>query len=280
MVKRDTETELEEPMTNADPRPIVLVPGACLGGWIWSEVAKRLRAEGHEVCSVTLTGLGERVHLAHENIDLETHIADVVNVLDYNDLHDAILVGHSYAGVVITGVADRRPQRLNAVVYLDTGPFASGMAIIDVQSPAQLEQQRQEVQANGDGWRWPVPSRDTLTTGAFGSVSGLTEEHFRLIAQRGTPQPYGTFTSKLRLEDEKAHGLRHVAVFCSAGGTSLEHLRDLIAQSDPRAMLFADPGWELHELPTGHWAMLSSPDPLAGLLHQIALHQSPQSLER
>ena len=90
----------------------VLVPGAWLGGWAWRDVAARLRAKGHDVFPITLTGLGERVHLARPEVDLETHIADVVNTVQWNDLDDVILAGHSYAGIVITGVADRIPDRL------------------------------------------------------------------------------------------------------------------------------------------------------------------------
>src|SRR5438034_191891 len=85
--------------------------------------ATGLRKHGHDVHPVTLTGLGDRVHLARSDVGLETHITDVVNLLDYEDLRDVVLVGHSYAGVVVTGVADRRPERLAAVVYLDTGPL-------------------------------------------------------------------------------------------------------------------------------------------------------------
>src|SRR5512142_2314783 len=105
------------------PRPIVLVPGALLGGWVWRDVAAALRSRGHDVYPVTLTGLGERAHLATPEVDLETHIADVLGVLDYEDLHDAVLVGHSYSGVVVTGAADRRSERLNTVVYLDCSPL-------------------------------------------------------------------------------------------------------------------------------------------------------------
>src|SRR5260370_25320546 len=104
-------------------RPLVLVPGACLGGWVWREVATSLRARGREVYPVTLTGLGERVHLAAPSVDLDTHITDVVNLIDYEGLDDAVLLAHSYAGVVITGVADRRPHRRRPVLYVDTGPL-------------------------------------------------------------------------------------------------------------------------------------------------------------
>jgi pimeloyl-ACP methyl ester carboxylesterase len=250
-------------------RPLVLVPGACLGAWAWRDVATRLRAHGHDVHPVTLTGLGERVHLAGPDVDLETHIADVVNLLDYEGLEDVVLVGHSYSGIVVAGVADRRPERLDAVVYLDTGPLPDGMAIVDVQAPDQREAQRRDVDERGDGWRWPVPDRATLEPGTYGSVAGLEDRHFEQIAARGTPQPYATFTTPLRLTHSRPPGVRRVAVFAAAGGMTVARLRDLMAQGDPRAALFADPDWELHELPTGHWAMFSAPEALADLLHEI-----------
>ncbi len=257
-------------MASSARRPIVLVPGACLGGWAWRDVAPRLRAHDHDVYPVTLTGLGERVHLAHAGIDLETHIDDVVNLLDYNALDDAVLVGHSYAGIVVSAVADRRPQRLNAVVYLDTGPLPDGMSIADVQSPAQLEQQRRAVAERGEGWEWPVPDRELLATGMFGSVAGLRDEHFELIAARATPQPYATMTSPVRLAHAKPPGVRRAAIFGATGGLDVASLRELIARADPRALIFAERDWELYEIPTGHWAMFSKPGPLAELLRQIA----------
>jgi pimeloyl-ACP methyl ester carboxylesterase len=257
-------------MASEKPRPLALVPGACLGGWAWRVVAARLRAEGHEVFEVTLTGLGERVHLAHPGVDLEIHIADVVNLLDYNGLEDAILVGHSYAGIVVTAVADRRPGRLGAVVYLDTSPLPDGSAIVDAQPPEQRERQRRAVERDGEGWKWPVPDRDTILAGTFGSASGLSDEHLQLIAERATPQPYATMTSPLRLANRKPPGVRRAAIFCAANGIDVASLRELIAQGDPRAEMFAEDDWELYELPTGHWAMLSLPGALADLLYQIA----------
>jgi pimeloyl-ACP methyl ester carboxylesterase len=251
-------------------RPLLLVPGACMGGWAWREVSASLRALGHEVHPVTLTGLGERVHLARPDVDLETHVLDVVNLLDYNGLKDAVLVGHSYAGTVVTAAADRRPERLNAVVYLDASPLADGMAIADVQTREQREMQEQTVRERGEGWRWPVPDRDTLATGTFGSAAGLTEEHFSLIAERATPQPYATMTSPVHLAHERPPGLRRAAIFCSDGGLGVARVRELIARDDPRAAAFADEDWELHELATGHWAMLSAPGAVARVLHRVA----------
>ena len=140
----------------------VLVPGAWLGGWAWRDVATRLRAKGHDVFPITLTGLGERVHLARPEVDLETHIADVVNTIQWNDLDDVILVGHSYAGIVITGVADRIRDRVDQLVYVDSAPLADGMAMIDLYPPDALAALRQTVDESGEGWLYPFPGFESL----------------------------------------------------------------------------------------------------------------------
>jgi pimeloyl-ACP methyl ester carboxylesterase len=256
-------------------RPVVLVPGACLGGWAWRDVAGRLRELGHETYPLTLTGLGERSHLASREVDLETHIADVVGVLDFENLKDVVLVGHSYGGTVITGVADRRPERLDGLVYLDTSPLPDGTAIVDVQTPEQRIRQRAEVDLRGDGWLWPPPDRDTLSSGVYGSASGLRPEHLSLLQARATAQPYASFTTPLHLSASRPETMRRVAIFCSEGGPSVALVRELIVKADPRANGFADPDWELHELPTGHWSMLSLPGALAQLLHRIASADHP-----
>jgi pimeloyl-ACP methyl ester carboxylesterase len=254
----------------ADPLPLVLVPGACLGGWCWRGVATRLRAFGHEVHPVTLTGLGERVHLADRAVDIEMHVMDVVNVLDFEDLRDVVLVGHSYAGTVITGAADRRPDRLAVLVYLDTSPLPGGVAIVDVQSEQQRAGQRRSVDEDGEGWRWPAPTREAIAAGTFGSASGLGEAEYELLERRATPQPYATFTTPLRLTRQPSAGIRHVAIFCAEGGISVAQLRALMARNDPRTACFRDRQWEFAELGTGHWPMLSAPGPLAELLHGVA----------
>ena len=248
----------------------MLVPGACLGGWAWREVAGLLRAHGHDTYPVTLTGLGDRVHLASPQVDLETHIADVVNLLDYEALTDAVLVGHSYAGIVVTGVADRRPERLRGVVYLDTSPLPSGFSLADIQTREARERQKHDAEERGDGWRWPPPDRATLESGAYGSAAGLSDHHFRLLEERATPQPYATFTQPLQLRHDAPPGVRRAAIFASEGGIDVATVRRLIEEGDPRAAVFAGTDWELHELPTGHWAMFSLPALLADLLHAIA----------
>jgi pimeloyl-ACP methyl ester carboxylesterase len=114
----------------------VLVHGSSGGGWVWRAVAAGLRAAGHEAWAPTLTGMGERVHLANPAVGLDTHVLDVVNVLNYEDLREVVLVGHSYGGVVITGVAERDPARLAHLVYLDALVPADGQAMVDFYPPA------------------------------------------------------------------------------------------------------------------------------------------------
>ena len=113
----------------------VLVHGGWAGGWQWREIASLLRAAGHDVFTPTLTGLGERVHLASPDVGLDTHIQDILMVLEYEDLHDVILVGYSYSGMVITGVAERAPERLAHLVYLDAYVPRDGQSLLDMLGP-------------------------------------------------------------------------------------------------------------------------------------------------
>src|SRR5215207_6896878 len=170
----------------------VLVPGAWLGGWAWRDVAARLRAKGHDVFPITLTGIGERVHLARPEIDLETHITDVVNTVEWNDLDNVILAGHSYAGIVVTGVADRIPDRIQQLVYIDSAPFADGMSMTDLYPPDALAAQRQTVDQTGEGWLYSFPGFEKLADDA--SVAGLGEKEQATIASRAVPQPWATYT--------------------------------------------------------------------------------------
>ena len=126
----------------------VLVHGAYLGGWCWRWVTPHLQAAGHEVSTPTLTGHGERVHLAHPKVDLDTHVADVVNVLHYEDLTGVVLVGWSYGGTVVAGAADRVPERIAHVVYLDSDVPRDG----DTSAPPSQHAARQALaRAHGDG---------------------------------------------------------------------------------------------------------------------------------
>lgn len=251
-------------------RPLLLVPGACLGGWAWREVAAPLRAAGHEVFPVTLTGLGDRAHLASPEVTPATHVDDVTAVLDTEDLRDAVLVGHSYSGPIVNAVARRAAARLGAVVFVDTGPLADGLSLADVQPPELRDRQRLRTERDGGGWLWPVPDDEEIRAGTYGSGAGLTDAHLDLLRRRGTPQPYATLTTPIAAPGPwPAEVARHVVV-CTEGGFTVAGIREAAAAGNPMLAPFAEGGWSWHELPTGHWPMFSTPGPLADLLHGIA----------
>jgi len=135
---------------------IVLVHGGTSGGWAWKPIASKLRDEGHEVYTPTLTGLGERVHLLNREIGLDTQITDIVNVLVFEDLHEVILVGHSLAGMIITGVADQVPERISRLIYLDAFLPENGENSMDLLAPEARKGTEHMSQTQGDGWLLPV----------------------------------------------------------------------------------------------------------------------------
>ena len=133
----------------------VLVHGAWHGGWCWTRVARKLRAAGHEVHTPTLTGLGERAHLLTRDVDLDTHIADILGLFEAEEIEDAVLCGHSYAGMVITDVADRIADRLRAIVYLDAFVPDHGQSLFDLYGEDRTADARALAASDGDGWRMP-----------------------------------------------------------------------------------------------------------------------------
>jgi pimeloyl-ACP methyl ester carboxylesterase len=239
----------------------VLVGGAWLGGWCWQPVARRLRDHGHDAYPVTLTGLGERVHLARPEIDLDTHITDIVNLVEFEDLHDVILLGHSYAGIVITGVADRIPDRISQLVYLDTAPLPDGVALIDTFPTEARQRIERQVAELGDGWRFPMPPWDELENMA--SLAGLDEAQLRLLRSRTVAQPFGTYTQPLRLENPAREALPKLLISCSF---PLDQVHEMIAGGHPWFHELTGPQWRFLELPTGHWPMFSIPEELATTL--------------
>lgn len=239
----------------------VLVPGFWLGGWAWRAVAEALRAAGHDVYPVTLTGLGERAHLGGPHVNLDTHIADVVNLLRYEDLRDVLLVGHSYAGNVITCVADQAPERIGRLVYVDTWPLPDGVAQIDLNPPEVRQAQEQQVATLGEGWRLPMPPWEMLDQG--NELRGLGEAERRLMRERAVDQPFGTTTQPVRLKNPAREALPKTAIWCSL---TVAEVQALIAAYPAFCSELTKPGWQVLELPTGHWPMFSKPTELAALL--------------
>jgi pimeloyl-ACP methyl ester carboxylesterase len=244
----------------------VLVGGAWLGGWCWKPVARRLRDQGHDAYPGTLTGLGERVHRASPEVDLETHITDVVNLIEFEGLREVVLLGHSYAGIVVTGAADRVPERIGQLVYLDSGPVPEGLAFLDMQPPEVREHAEREVATHGDGWRLPVPSWDELENVYGASLEGLDEQRRALMRTRAVAQPFGTYTQPLRLANAAREALPKMLI---TNSFPLAQVKELIASEHPWFRELAGPEWRLLDLPTGHWPMFSRPDDLAELLNGI-----------
>jgi pimeloyl-ACP methyl ester carboxylesterase len=241
----------------------VLVAGAWLGGWAWRPVARQLRTQGHEVHPVTLTGMGDRLHLGAPETDLDTYITDVVNVIEFEDLEDVVLVGHSYAGGVVTGVADRIPERIALLAYLDAGPSPDGVAFLDLQPPPARELFERLVAEDGDGWRIPMPSWEDLEEVMGASLDGLGPEERARMRAHATPQPLRTATQALTLRKPADEKLPKLLISCSI---PLDLVRKLIAESHPWFTALGGPEWSFLELPTGHWPMFSVPDRLASLL--------------
>ena len=169
----------------------VLIPGAWLGGWVWSRVTPRLRDLGHDVYSVTLTGLGERAHLGTPDTDLATHVRDVVATLEYERLTGVVLVGHSYGGAVAAGVAEQAPERIAHVVYVASAPPPDGTSLFDVGGPELRAAFEAAARASGDGWRVPLPTDEQL--GLFFGEHGLSQADLRWLRERAVGHPIGTF---------------------------------------------------------------------------------------
>jgi len=244
----------------------VLVGGAWLGGWVWREVTDRLRKRGHEVYPLSLTGLGERVHLATPEVNLDTHIADIVSLLESEDLHDVILAGHSYAGLPITGAGDRAADRLSKLVYVDTSPVPDGTALIDLYPPPVREMVERNVRDQGDGWRFPLPPRDELENVMGASLDGVSDAQWSMLQARASAQPFGSFRQPLTLtRPAAAEPLPKLGILCSF---SVAMIRERIAAGHPRGLLMSGPEWRLIDLPTGHWPMFSRPADLATLLDE------------
>ncbi len=243
----------------------VLVPGFWLGGWAWSDVAAPLRAAGHTVHTPSLTGLGERVHLATPQTDLAMHVTDIVNLLAFEQLTDVILVGHSYAGSVIAGAADRAPERLARLVYVDTAPLPDGMATADFWPPEQRARDERIVAERGDGWRLPLPELAEL--GPPPMVAGLGAAEWRRLRERAVPQPWGTAIAPNRLGNPARDAIPALGILCTFTETGL---RGMIASGNPAFAPLGGSQWSFAELPTGHWPMFSKPAQLAALLAAAA----------
>ncbi|MCF2527741.1 alpha/beta fold hydrolase [Yinghuangia soli] len=244
---------------------IVLIPGFWLGAWAWDRVAEPLRAAGHDVVAVTLPGLAERAGEGPDGIDQEAHIAAVVALIEERDLRDVVLVGHSGGGITAYGAADRVPDRLARIVFVDSGPLADGMAQFDTFEPEEQEAVQLAVKESGVA-ALPVPPFDAEADPV--NLAGLSEADLALLRERGTPEPLGVSTGALRLTGEARFDVPSHLVACTIPA---EALAGMIEAGHPFVAEFAAARTRtVHPLPTGHWPMFSAPAELAALLDEIA----------
>jgi pimeloyl-ACP methyl ester carboxylesterase len=233
----------------------MLVHGGWGGAWEWRKVAQLLTATGHDAHRVTLTGLGDRAHLARPDVNLDTHVTDVLMALHYEDLSDVVLVGQSYGGAVVTGVADGAPERIRRLVYVDAFVPRNGESVNDLSPPAFVERMRQLAEASGDGWLVPLP----FAPGDLGPPE--MEEWY---APKMVPHPLACFEQPISLTGA-CEAVPRSYIDCRPDEVAAE--RWVFSSFAERARA---EGWDFHSLPVGHDAQVLAPEQLTAMLEAIA----------
>ncbi len=233
----------------------VLVQGAWHGSWCWTRVRTALQAQGHEVFTPTLTGVGERSHLLSPQVNLDTHIDDVANLIRWEELSDVVLCGHSYGGCVISGVADRVADRIGALVYLDAFVLENGQCLHDTLPPAQRQMQIDLTQQYGEGWKVPPIPADVF------AVNAADREW---VNRQCTMQPLATFQQPIALTGKGAAIANTTFILANGWNDS-----PFPAHYERAKAL----GWKTLTIPCGHDVMLDMPEELTKALLGIAAAQ-------
>ena len=236
-----TVTTFSQTTANRDSRTYLFVHGAWGGGWEYRKVDSLLRAQGHNVYHPTLTGLGERVHLANAEINLSTHIADIVNVFRFENLHDVILVGHSYGGMVISGVAEQIPDRIKQLIYLDAFVPNNGESLFAARGP------------NGDAMTKPL-TKDGFVGYPFGPT--------KPVPPTDVPQPLKTFTEVLTVSNPAVPKIKTSYILMTRNGDTQK------AGFAPFAERAKQRGWPILTFEGGHYAMRDQPNNLVQVLEK------------
>lgn len=245
------------------PETIVLVHCAWAGAWIWRDIVSRLREIGHTVYAPPLTGMGELAHLARPDIDLDTHVSDVTDLLAREDLHDVHLVGWSYGGLVISGVAEVVPERLGQLIYLDATVASHGQSGNDAERATAEEVA--ELEASGlaaglPGFFTCEPAREWL-------AASMPDPDVRAwVLANFTPQPMATYTQPLSLGNPAATKIPRTYIFCSEGkgDAASDHSTSTLER------LSQDPDWRVVQVKDTHMAPVNNPEGIAGLLANLA----------
>ena len=237
-------------MTSTSPKTFLLCHGAWGGGFAWKKMHVLMQAAGHRLLTPSYTGLGERAHLAHQGLDLEAHIQDILNVIKYEDLRDIVLVGHSYGGMVATGVADRARDRVAQVIYIDAFVPDDGQSLFDLNEGGRASSR--EAAKNGDGWRIPPMQPPPDTSAA----------DVEWLSPRRVHMPIKCFEEKLKLQN---------------GPLTLPRSYIYATRITPAdtfgrfsRMTKSDPAWRYFEIDASHSPNVTAPEALMGLLEKIA----------
>jgi pimeloyl-ACP methyl ester carboxylesterase len=228
----------------------VVAHGAWSAGWAWKKMRPLLRAAGHELWTPTCTGLGERAHLANAGVSLDTHIQDIVAVLETEDLQDVILIGHSYGGMVATGVADRARARIGHLVYLDAFAPKDGEAVFDLVPPDIAAKMRAGAQASQSGYGIPpnpMPSDTSPDDQAW-------------AAPRRLPQPVKAFSTKLTLSAEPSAPRTYIYAKRAGIGDTFRQFLERAKRE----------GWRTFEIDSSHNPHITNPQGLLAILQGVA----------
>jgi pimeloyl-ACP methyl ester carboxylesterase len=233
-------------------KDIVLIPGAWMGAWAWESVAERLRTLGHRAHPVTLPGLNDEADVS--GISLETHVEHVLSILETNDLRDAIIVGHSYSGIVAGQVGDRAPDRVAHTVFVDAFLPRDGKSMLDAFPKPQRDDELRQIAENGG--RWPKPDLEGALDG-----HGLSAEQARWLVNRLVDHPGRTVSEPAPLTRPLSQQ-QATYIACS------------FEDSEEVAAMRHEPTWTFRTLKVGHWPMVAAPDELTALLAEAASEHS------
>lgn len=238
----------------------VLVPGIWLGGWAWRKITVRLEAAGHRVWTPTLTGLGERSHLAGPWVGLETHVDDVVNVIDREGLDEIVLVGHGYGGTVAAAVADRLPGRVARIVLVASSVPQDTRSLLEVAGPWLRELVDGRSEMADDVRSLPIPTPDEL--GRHVAVADMTDADRAWFWANVAAHPVRTLERPLRLSGAGA-AIPTTYVRCLADEMVTGPVRELPVD------------WDVRSVRSGHWPMVTRPDELTDVLREAAEAAAP-----
>jgi len=236
------------------PKTFVLAHGAWHGGWCWKRVADRLRTKGHSVYTPSYTGMGDRVHLLNKEITINTFVEDLVQVIQSEELTEVVLVGHSFGGVPISGVADRIPDRIARLIYLDALVLESGKHAFSNFPPAEAETRIKAAEKATNGLAVPVPEQLLAMLG----LGKQGDPDYDWAQRRLSPHPLRTFITALTLHAPVGNNLPRTYVHCTQPS--------LPVLEDSRRLVRSWEGWQWVDLAAPHDSMITHPDAVVGLL--------------